>query len=115
MSVSKKQKISFNESKMSTTPECSETDCFSECSVGTALDNVHERLDELADELTLVHDEIQILKNLLERFSSLPPFPPQLVRQEHHGGMASSSSALHDAMSTDTDCFVSCCNDNTKC
>lgn len=102
MSALKKQKVScVSEAKgveFSTTPK---SDTFSECSVGTALDNLWECLDEVKEELALLTSEMYILKNLLEKVSSLP-FPPPLVRQDHLG-----QSTSHDFM--ETDIAVNCC------
>lgn len=107
MSTLKKQKIQFHaETKLPSVPD--ECDLFSECSFGTALDNVYEQVDELKDELALLQSEFEIFKNLLDVHNILPSRPPALTRQV--GGFAPSS----DQMATDIDCLVNCCNDNTK-
>lgn len=87
------------------------SETFSECSFGTAIDNLWEAIDEAKEELALLTSEMLILKNLLEKVEvkCLGPLPPKLERQTHHV----ESSASHDAMSTDV--TINCCMGNSTC
>lgn len=98
MSCIKKQKVSLVSEKKDFlgTPN---SDTFSECSFGTAVDNVWEAIDELKEELALLTSEMYILKNLLEKVSSMPLGPPPLTRQ--------------DALSSDVS--INCCMGNSSC
>lgn len=84
------------------------SETFSECSFGTAIDNLWEAIDEAKEELALLTSEMLILKNLLEKVEvkCLGPLPPKLERQNH-------IDALHDVMSTDV--TINCCMGNSSC